>query len=154
METAVFANGGTLDKYLGDGLMATFGTPVAGEADALNALKAAQAMTRSMADYNAARAKAGEEPLKIGLGLHYGPCVLGDIGGGARLEFAVIGDTVNVASRVEAKTRELGVEIAMTEEMAAAVREKANGSAPLDGFDRFEGQEIRGLRERVTLIGA
>ncbi|MEM7271143.1 MAG: adenylate/guanylate cyclase domain-containing protein [Pseudomonadota bacterium] len=154
MEAAVFAHGGTLDKYLGDGLMATFGTPTAGQQDALNALKAAQAMTASMAAYNAERASAGEEPLKVGLGLHYGPCVLGDIGGGARLEFAVIGDTVNVASRVEAKTRELGVEIAMTEEMAAAVREKANGSAPLDGFDRFEGQEIRGLSERVTLIGA
>lgn len=155
MEKAVFDNGGTLDKFLGDGLMATFGTPVAGKNDALNALHCAQAMLTSVESWNAKRADAGDEPIRISLGLHYGPCVLGDIGGDSRLEFAVIGDTVNVASRVEAKTRELGVDILMTEDMANQIRVQAKDeAAPLAGFDRFDDQEIRGLSHEISLMGA
>ena len=101
MEEAVFAHGGTLDKYLGDGLMATFGTPFASERDALNALDCARAMMDSVARWNETRAARGEPPIRASVGLHYGPAVLGDIGAN-RLEFAVIGNTVNVASRIEA----------------------------------------------------
>lgn len=155
MEKAVFGNGGTLDKFLGDGLMATFGTPVAGKSDALNALHCAQAMLSSVESWNDRRADSGDEPIRISLGLHFGPCVLGDIGGDNRLEFAVIGDTVNLASRVEAKTRELGVNILMTEEMADQVRAQSSGeSTPLAGFDRFDDQEIRGLSHEISLMGA
>ncbi len=155
MEKAVFGNGGTLDKFLGDGLMATFGTPVAGKSDALNALHCAQAMLSSVETWNGKRADSGDEPIRISLGLHFGPCVLGDIGGDNRLEFAVIGDTVNLASRVEAKTRELGVNILMTEEMADQVRAQSSEEAtPLAGFDRFDDQEIRGLSHEISLMGA
>lgn len=155
MEKAVFDNGGTLDKFLGDGLMATFGTPVAGENDAVNALRCAQSMLGSVEAWNAKRTEAGDQPIRISLGLHYGPCVLGDIGGDNRLEFAVIGDTVNVASRVEAKTRELGVDILMTEDMANQIRvQSKDDTAPLAGFDRFDDQEIRGLSHEICLMGA
>lgn len=154
MEKCVFENSGTLDKFLGDGLMATFGTPEEGEHDALNALKCASAMVNAVEEWNKSRATKGSEEIRIGLGLHYGPCVLGDIGGDNRLEFAVIGDTVNVASRVEAKTRELGVSIAITETLADKVREQANGSAETLGeFKRFDHQEIRGLDKELTLFG-
>lgn len=155
MEKAVFGNGGTLDKFLGDGLMATFGTPVAGKSDALNALHCAQSMLSSVETWNGRRADSGDEPIRISLGLHFGPCVLGDIGGDNRLEFAVIGDTVNLASRVEAKTRELGVNILMTEEMADQIRAQSSEEAtPLAGFDRFDDQEIRGLSHEISLMGA
>ena len=97
MEQEVFRHDGTLDKYLGDGLMATFGTPFAGEADASNALRCAQAMIAAADRWSDERNAAGEAPIRVSFGLHYGPVVLGDIGLTC-LEFAVIGSTVNAAS--------------------------------------------------------
>jgi len=151
MGDEVFRHNGTLDKYLGDGLMATFGTPVASEADALNALQCARAMIDSMEDWNAQRTTKDEPPIRAGFGLHYGPAVLGDIGS-SRLEFAVIGNTVNVASRVEALTRSLSVELAATDDLIQAVRQQANGNnGLLDGLDKRESQEIRGLDRKLTV---
>lgn len=155
MEKCIFDNGGTLDKFLGDGLMATFGTPEETAQDATNALSCANAMVGEVRAWNATRKARGEEEIRIGLGLHYGPCVLGDIGGDNRLEYAVIGDTVNIASRVEAKTRELGVDIAITQAIADKVREQsANAGQALSDFRKFESQKIRGLTETVTLLGS
>ncbi len=90
MEHQVFQHAGTLDKYLGDGLMATFGTPFCGVSDAWNALKCAQAMIVTVAAFNREREQRGQPPIRAGFGLHYGSVVLGDIGA-HRLEFAVIG---------------------------------------------------------------
>ncbi len=151
MEDEVFRHNGTLDKYLGDGLMATFGTPVATDADALNALRCARSMMQSMAAWNAERADAGEPPIQASFGLHYGPAVLGDIGSN-RLEFAVIGNTVNVASRVEALTRNLSVELAATHDLLERVRDEANGDEQiLSDLTRHDDQEIRGLDARMTV---
>ena len=94
MKQEVFRHNGTLDKYLGDGLMATFGTPFVGKADASNALSCAQAMIAAADRWNNQRQTAGETPIRVSFGLHYGPVVLGDIGLTC-LEFAVIGSTVN-----------------------------------------------------------
>ncbi len=151
MEDQVFQHNGTLDKYLGDGLMATFGTPVASASDALNALRCARAMIRSMAAWNAERAAAGEPPIRAGFGLHYGPAVLGDIGAN-RLEFAVIGNTVNVASRVEALTRRLSVELAATDDLLDRARHEAGGDdqATAD-LTRHDPQAIRGLDTKMTV---
>lgn len=107
MEQEVFRHSGTLDKYLGDGLMATFGTPFAGKDDAGNALRCAQAMMAAAHRWNSERKAAGQAPIRVSFGLHYGAVVLGDIGLTC-LEFAVIGSTVNAASRLEAMTRVLG----------------------------------------------
>ena len=151
MEDAVFRHHGTLDKYLGDGLMATFGTPVAGDTDALNALRCAQAMLESVADWNAERASVGEPPIRAGVGLHYGPAVLGNIGAN-RLEFAVIGSTVNIASRVEALTRPLSAEMAVTDELLARARGEATGNDPaLSDLVRHDSLEIRGLASGMTV---
>ena len=147
MEAQVFAHGGTLDKFLGDGLMATFGTPVPGAADPVNALGALRAMMADVAAWNAVRARAGEPPVEARFGLHYGPVVLGDIGA-TQLEFAVIGHSVNVASRLEALTRELGVTAVMSDEMRSAVL-AAGGEAA--GFACREGQRIRGVEGAVTV---
>src|ERR1700751_6069500 len=106
MGQEVFHHSGTLDKYLGDGLMATFGTPFVGKADAINALRCAQAMMAAADRWNNQRKTAGETPIRVSFGLHYGPVVLGDIGRTC-LEFAVIGSTVNAASRLEALSRAL-----------------------------------------------
>ncbi len=151
MEDEVFRHNGTLDKYLGDGLMATFGTPIASDADALNALRCGRSMIDSMATWNAERTAAGEPPIQASFGLHYGPAVLGDIGSN-RLEFAVIGNTVNVASRVEALTRNLSVELAATHDLLEQVLSESNGDDQVvSDLIRHDGQEIRGLDSRMTL---
>ena len=147
METAVFKHDGTLDKYLGDGLMATFGTPVAHPGDAENALACARTMLRSVGEWNAEREAAGEEPIRASVGLHYGPAVLGDIGAN-RLEFAVIGNTVNVASRVEAMTRPLSARLAVTDDL---LRQVGGDDAQKAEFARHDGLEIRGLDNRMTV---
>ena len=151
MESEVFSHSGTLDKYLGDGLMATFGTPIASDADAVNALRCARAMMRSMAEWNVERERAGEAPIRASFGLHYGPAVLGDIGSN-RLEFAVIGNTVNVASRIEALTRGLKAELAATDDLLERAR-KENGADDglLSDLVRHDGVAIRGLEEKMAV---
>ena len=111
IEEAIFSNGGTLDKYLGDGVMATFGTPRVSPADCANALAAARDIVDGIAAGNAAMAKSGLPQLRISVGVHFGPAIIGNIGSERRLEFATLGDTVNVASRLEAASRGLGCQI-------------------------------------------
>jgi adenylate cyclase len=124
-ERVVFDHGGTLDKFLGDGLMATFGTPQSTDHDASNALTCAHAMLTTMQQWNPGRKSAGGEEIKVSIGLHYGAVVLGDIGSERRLEFAVLGDAVNVASRLEGLTRTLDVQLAIGDGLVSAVRRES-----------------------------
>lgn len=125
MARQIFAHGGTVDKYIGDAVMATFGTPIEGRRDALNALACAAAMLKDLDTWNAEREAAGEPPLRIGIGLHCGPVVVGDIGDERRLEFAVLGDTVNVASRIEGLTRRLDTSLLVSSTLVDRARIEA-----------------------------
>jgi len=151
MEREVFQHSGTLDKYLGDGLMATFGTPSASDADAGNALRCAQGMIASIGALNLDRKNRGEPPIRLSVGLHYGPVLLGDIGLN-RLEFAVIGTTVNAASRLEALTRELGCAMIASDDLVRQARTEARSSdadfAPLAAQPP---RTIRGLERPVGI---
>lgn len=149
MEQEVFRHNGTLDKYLGDGLMATFGTPIAGDSDAANALKCACAMLKTAADWNTRREAKGEPPISVSFGLHYGDAVLGDIGA-TRLEYAVIGSTVNVASRLEAMSRSLGAPIVVSDQLLSRAREE-NGGTDIGRFEERRAQPIRGLSEPIDV---
>jgi len=154
MQAAVFAHRGTLDKYLGDGLMATFGTPLTGPRDAANALAGAREMAAAVARWNDERRAAGDAAIEIGIGVHWGAVVLGDIGGENRLEFATIGDTVNVASRLEALTRELGVEIVASDDLVRAMRSAVaspQADALMAGFVRGDAQQLRGRSAPVEI---
>ncbi len=145
METEVFRHHGTLDKYLGDGLMATFGTPVPGELDASNALACARSMVEMIDRWNLDRRRAGEQEIQIGVGVHYGSVVLGDIGAN-RLEFAVIGDAVNVAAKLEALTRDFQAHIIVSEALRAkALSETPNAQTMMAGFEQRAGQPVRGV---------
>jgi class 3 adenylate cyclase/PAS domain-containing protein len=149
-EKAIFANGGTLDKFLGDGLMATFGTPKAGPRDAANALKCAAAMADAISRWNAKRRDNGLKPMQLGIGLHHGDVVLGDIGSERRMEFAVIGDTVNVASRIQEKTRALDIAVLASDGVIQAARAEAGDAAVKEFTDRGE-HELRGRDGKVRL---
>lgn len=118
---AVFDNGGTLDKYIGDGLMATFGTPEPGSDDAGNALRCAFDMMAALRAWNAEHTANGAPPIRVGIGLHFGPVIAGDIGNERRLEYSVIGDTVNTASRLEHLTRELGAGLVVSDDLVKAI---------------------------------
>jgi adenylate cyclase len=151
MEAVVFAHGGTLDKYIGDAVMATFGTPHTGPRDAADALACATAMADAMAAWNLERMAAGDAPVRAGIGLQYGPAVLGDTGGAHRLEFAVIGDTVNVASRLERLTRSLDADIVGGGDLVKEVQRDGGGGALLEGFREHPGQEIPGRSGAITV---
>lgn len=149
MEKEVFSHGGTLDKYLGDGLMVTFGTPEPTEHDAQNALACVRAMMDTLDQWNNDRIARGQPPLRVGFGAHYGPAVLADIGAN-RLEFAVVGNTVNIASRLEALTRGLNARLVISDSMREEVL-REGGDKCLDGLLRFDDQDIRGVEEKLTV---
>lgn len=151
MEREIFRHEGTLDKYLGDGLMATFGTPFPGASDAGNALRCAQTMLGAIDDLNRERRHRGEPPIRISIGLHYGQVVLGDIGLN-RLEFAVIGTTVNAASRLESLTREFGCAIIASDDLVQRARaETSSSDADFTHLMAQPPQAIRGLEQPLGI---
>ena len=118
MTEIIFAHGGTLDKYIGDGLMAIFGAPTASPEDALNAVKAAVTMQKRLATLNEELRNEGYGQISVGIGLHTGEATIGYIGSDRRSEYTAIGDTVNLASRLESNAG--GGQILMSEATAAA----------------------------------
>jgi adenylate cyclase len=118
MSEIIFEHGGTLDKYIGDGLMALFGAPTASEEDALNAVKAAVTMQKRLASLNDELRTEGYGQVSMGIGLHTGEATVGYIGSEKRSEYTAIGDTVNLASRLESNAA--GGQILMSEATAEA----------------------------------
>ncbi len=118
MSEIIFAYGGTLDKYIGDGLMAIFGAPNATPEDAKNAVKTAITMQNRLATLNKELESEGLRRINIGIGLHTGEAVIGYIGSEQRSEYTAIGDTVNLASRLESNAQ--GGQILISEATAQA----------------------------------
>ncbi len=119
LEALIFEHGGTLDKFIGDGVMATFGTPDPGPDDAARALRCVRAILEAF---------PSDGPFRLALGLHWGPVILGDLGSERRMEFAVLGDTVNVASRLEHLARELDARAVISD---AAVQRAGGAEADM-----------------------
>jgi len=118
MSEIIFAHGGTLDKYTGDGLMAIFGAPTATADDAKNAVDTAAAMQRRLVTLNNELESEGFSRINVGIGLHTGEATVGYIGSEQRSEYTAIGDTVNLASRLESNAR--GGQILISEATAQA----------------------------------
>ena len=121
MVDCVFRHDGTLDKFMGDALMAHWGAPIGGDRDADNAVAAAIDMMQALDTLNATWRTTGRPELHIGIGLNYGEAFAGNIGSERRLEFTVIGDTVNTAYRL-CSAADAG-EILITEELRRALKE-------------------------------
>lgn len=145
-------HGGTIDKYIGDAIMLHFGTPEPRDDDAARALRCAAEMLAEMDRWNAERATEGQEPIRIGIGLHYGEVIVGNIGDARRLEYTVLGDTVNVASRLEALTRTLGTPFVTSAPLIqAAIRAGADPAQILPGLRPGDAEHVRGRAEPVSL---
>ncbi len=149
---AVFACGGTLDKFLGDGLMASFGTPRPTGHEATDALAAARGMLIAMASLNQDRERRGEAPIQLSIGLHFGPVTLGNIGDENRIEYTVVGETVNVASRLEKLTREHHAALIASDAFVRRLSvEAAVDDLTTVGLVRLPDQAIRGLNAPLGL---
>ena len=127
MAAIVFEHGGTLDKFIGDGLMAVFGAPLSGGRDEEMAVRASLEMRQAVGELNDARAP--DVPIRIGIGIHSGEAVIGDIGSPQRRDYTAVGRTVNIASRVEELTKELAADILVTRDTLDRVVPGVNAKA-------------------------
>ena len=122
MVEIVFRHQGTLDKFLGDGLMVIFGAPQEDPDQEEHAIRAAIEMQREVGELRKKWQLEGRAQLRVGIGINSGPAIVGNIGSSRRMEYTAIGDTVNVAARLETATKDLGAEILVSEYTFNAVR--------------------------------
>jgi adenylate cyclase len=123
----VFRHNGSVDKFLGDGLMAVFGAPEKTPYEARDALLCAVEILDTIDQWRDRRVAVGKVATTVRIGIHYGPVIQGNVGIADRMEFTTLGDTVNVASRLESMTRQFDAGILLSLETVAA----AERSSPL-----------------------
>jgi adenylate cyclase len=144
MAQVVQGHDGTVNKFMGDGVLALWGAPTPREDHALCAVKAAIDMQKMVREMNEGRVASGQEPIRIGIGIHTGEVAAGMLGGSGQGEYAVIGDAVNLASRIEGLTKQHDAHILVSE------------PAWMRLGDRFEGRrlgefEVKGRKAKVAL---
>ncbi|MDX1400483.1 MAG: adenylate/guanylate cyclase domain-containing protein [Kiloniellales bacterium] len=151
MEKVIFKWSGSIEGYIGDAVLAIFGFPESEDRDGTNALSCAYELLTAAQHWERERNEKGLLPIRIGLGLHYGPVVLGDVGTEEYVEFTVIGDTVNTASRLQEATRSLDCDLVVSQELVDAVKVEnraANLLKPLQYYGDFT---IRGRSQPVEI---
>lgn len=147
--TVIFAHGGTIDKFIGDALMAVFGAPVAMERPEEQAVRAAVDIQEAIEVLNGRRRERGQPPVQAGIGIHAGPVVAGNVGSSERMDYTVIGDTVNVAQRIEGATRPFfTADTASVVLVSGTVREAAQA---LGTFEQLDPIELRGRSGSVPI---
>lgn len=123
MVNCVNLTDGYVDKFIGDAIMATWGVPISKGNDAENAINGALLMRYTLMDMNKRRKAKGKQEVRMGCGLNYGPVVAGQIGSYEKLQYTVIGDSVNLASRVEALNKPFGTDILITQDLYDQIKE-------------------------------
>ncbi len=153
MEAEVFNHDGTMEKFIGDALLATFGVPDSTPNDAAQAVRCARAMLERLRQWNAERAGAGDDPIHIGIGVHFGPAVLGDIGSARNMAFSVVGDTTNVASRLQQLTRDLNCAAVFSDDVVRRVRaqDDAATTSLLAGVRHVPPQSVKGREQPIDI---
>ena len=144
MVDTIFKYDGILDKFIGDAIMAVFGAPFSTGQDADNALKAAIEMMRKLRKLNETRKARGEEPINIGVGIDTNEVISGNIGSLKRMDYTVIGDGVNLASRLEGATKQYKAKILITESTC----KKLKGSYLLRPADHIQ---VKGQTRPVAI---
>lgn len=148
MVAAIHSHGGVVDKYVGDSIMAVFGAPRSSGADAANALRAAVAMQQAMVEHNRWRSTEGLPPLAQGIGIHHGAVVAGNVGTTSHAQYTVIGDTVNLAARLQAATKDHKVGILVSDSVHRAAQEKP-GEKPVPSLRALGTITVRGREAGV-----
>lgn len=137
---------GIVDKFMGDGIMAVFGAPIPNEDDADQAIQCAIAMMQAIEEHNQERETGGLPKLRHGIGVHYGPVIAGNVGTAQRAAYTVIGDTVNLASRLETATKKFDVDLLVSEETIQACQ-RPHGLVQIDEI------QVPGREGAVTVYG-
>jgi adenylate cyclase len=151
MTAQIFTSGGTVDQYMGDGILAVFGATAASPDDAASALNCAEMMLETLELWNHEREEKGDARLDIGIGLNYGPVVLGDVGSEHGMSFTAIGDTVNTSARLQVLTRSLKTQLVVGDSVVRAIQ----ASSPEIAAERIGRLENRGehiLRGRESPV--
>jgi len=145
MVAAIGRHGGVVDKYVGDAILALWGVPESREDDVIRALRGCVAMQKDLETLNEKRRARGDVVIEVGMGLNFGPVIAGNIGSPDRMEYTVIGDTVNVASRIESATKELKQPILVAESAA-------NRAGGLFRFGSPLKYQAKGKSEEISLL--
>lgn len=150
MIDSVFKHNGTVDKFIGDAVMATFGTPHPSEnteEDTNNSVNAAFAMADALNAFN--RSEPGRPEIKIGIGIHTGEVFAGNVGSGQRLEYTVLGDSVNTASRIESLCKKLNHQIIVSQQVYDELDSRLQGL-----FARLPLVRVKGKEKPLVVYGA
>jgi adenylate cyclase len=130
MVEIIFRFGGTLNKFIGDAIMAIYGAPLPMADAPEKAVRACLQMRETLALLNVRRLAEGKDPLRIGMALHRGEVVVGNIGSLRQMEYTVIGDVVNICSRLESLTKELKTDLIVSDEIYRAVENLVTVESP------------------------
>jgi len=147
MGHAIEESGGHLDKFIGDGVMALFGIGRDAATGCRQAVDAARGMSERLKELNNGLSHDLPEPLRIGIGIHAGPAIVGEMGYAQATQITAVGDTVNTASRLEGMTKELGVQLVLSDSVARLA------GIDTDGLDSRE-ITVRGRAEPMTILSA
>ncbi len=141
--------GGIIDKFMGDGILVLFGVPIASKDHADRAVAAAFTMQERLKEFNKSRLEKGDFVVRIGIGIHTGDVIAGNVGNSNKLEYTVIGDTVNVASRIENLTKKYETEMLIGESVYESL---STTNKNRERFQKLDGVTIRGKRLKVNLL--
>jgi adenylate cyclase len=150
IERSALANRGVIEQFMGDGAMIIFGLPEPKLDDAARALAASRQLLEILGDWNLDLEAAGQDPVRLRIGLHYGPVIAALLGGERQGQITVAGDTVNVASRLQEMGKEHRTAIVASAEFVASVQ-RAGRDDMLAGMRRLAGQRVRGRNEPIDL---
>ena len=145
MTAEIKAHGGMVNKFIGDGIMALFGAPVPHAEDAYRAVVCAQRMVDRNREFNRQRKADGKDPLVLGVGIHTGEAVVGTIGTPDKMEYTAIGDTVNVAARIEGENKTFRTQVLLSEATYRLIQGRVEA-------ERMGDAKLKGVTELVTVF--
>jgi adenylate cyclase len=148
MSQIVLSHGGTLDKFIGDAVMAFWGAPIADPLHARHALAAAEAMTQAIAPLNEQLRERGLPPVSVGVGVATGTVCVGDLGSDLRRSYTAVGDAVNIAARIEALTRSYGIDLLVAE----STRDACGPGAAAGTWVEVDRVKVKGRERPVTIF--